>query len=69
MIGGRRKFVAIEQEEEYCLLALKRLANAELDASTQGFADGVFWERNSLAAQPQIRQTVIISDGIMRSAL
>jgi site-specific DNA-methyltransferase (adenine-specific) len=41
-----RQFVAIEQEEEYCVWALKRLANAELDASIQGFEDGVFWERN-----------------------
>ena len=44
-----RRFVAIEQEEEYCLLALKRLANA--DTTIQGFADGVFWERNSLATK------------------
>ncbi len=56
-----RRFVAIEQEEEYCLWALKRLANAELDPSIQGFADGVFWERNSLAAQPKSRQTVTLA--------
>lgn len=42
-----RDFVAIESEEEYCLLAAKRLELAETDKSIQGFEDGVFWERNS----------------------
>lgn len=42
-----RNFVAIESEEEYCLLAAKRLEMAENDKSIQGFEDGVFWERNS----------------------
>ena len=42
-----RDFVAIESDENYCLLAVKRLEIAEKDKSIQGFADGVFWERNS----------------------
>jgi len=42
-----RGFVAIESDEQYCLLALKRLELAEKDSSIQGFSDGVFWERNS----------------------
>ncbi|MFL6467102.1 MAG: DNA-methyltransferase, partial [Pyrinomonadaceae bacterium] len=42
-----RKFVAIESDEDYCILAAKRLAAAEDDTAIQGFADGVFWERNS----------------------
>jgi site-specific DNA-methyltransferase (adenine-specific) len=42
-----RDFVAIEFEEDYCLLAAKRLELAESDKSIQGFDDGVFWERNS----------------------
>ena len=42
-----RRFVAIESDENYCLLALKRLKMAETDRSIQGFSDGVFWERNS----------------------
>jgi site-specific DNA-methyltransferase (adenine-specific) len=42
-----RNFVAIESDENYCLLALKRLEMAETDDSIQGFEDGVFWERNS----------------------
>ena len=42
-----RDFVAIEADEDYCLLAQKRLEMAEHDKSIQGFSDGVFWERNS----------------------
>lgn len=41
-----RDFVAIESDEQYCLLAQKRLEMAENDKSIQGFADGIFWERN-----------------------
>ena len=42
-----RNFVAIESDENYCLLAAKRLEMAESDKSIQGFSDGVFWERNA----------------------
>ena len=42
-----RDFIAIESDEQYCLLAQKRLELAEIDSSIQGFGDGVFWERNS----------------------
>jgi len=42
-----RHFVIIESDEDYCLLAAKRLELAETDISIQGFSDGVFWERNS----------------------
>lgn len=42
-----RHFCGIEQNEEYCLWALKRLALAKDDAEIQGYADGVFWERNT----------------------
>lgn len=42
-----RDFVAIESDEQYCLLAQKRLEIAETDRLIQGFSDGVFWERNA----------------------
>jgi site-specific DNA-methyltransferase (adenine-specific) len=42
-----RRFAAIESDENYCLLAAKRLKLAETDRSIQGFSDEVFWERNS----------------------
>ncbi|GIV46356.1 MAG: methyltransferase [Ignavibacterium sp.] len=43
-----REFCGIELEKKYALLSLKRLALAEIDKSIQGYADGVFWERNTL---------------------
>jgi len=46
-----RKFLGIEVDEEYCLLAEQRLELAENDSSIQGFSDGVFWERNTLAEE------------------
>lgn len=49
-----RRFVGIEIDHTYCLLAEKRLALAERDRTIQGFAKGVFWERNSL---PQSRRS------------
>ncbi|HTH36654.1 MAG TPA: site-specific DNA-methyltransferase [Pyrinomonadaceae bacterium] len=42
-----RNFIAIESDEQYCLLAAKRLDLAKNDKSIQGFSDEVFWERNS----------------------
>lgn len=42
-----RRYLGIELDETYCLLAEKRLARAARDATIQGYADGVFWERNS----------------------
>ena len=42
-----RRYCGIEQNEEYCLWALKRLALAKEDAEIQGYVDGVFWERNT----------------------
>jgi site-specific DNA-methyltransferase (adenine-specific) len=46
-----RRFCGIELNREYCCWAVKRLMQAETDTSIQGYADGVFWERNSLNGQ------------------
>lgn len=45
-----RHYLGIECEEEYALLAEKRLELADDHAGIQGYSDGVFWERNSLNA-------------------
>ena len=42
-----RKFIGVEINETYCLFAEKRLESAETDSAIQGYADGVFWERNT----------------------
>ena len=46
-----RQYLGIEQQQEYCLLAEKRLELATQDPTIQGYADRVFWERNTLAQQ------------------
>ncbi len=51
---GRRYF-GIEIDEEYCLWALRRLELAENDKSIQGYADRVFWERNTLSQQREFQ--------------
>ncbi len=43
-----RKYIGIELDEMYACLAQKRLAWAERDTSIQGYANGVFWERNAM---------------------
>ena len=47
-----RDFVAIELDEQYCLIAQKRLNLADNDTSIQGFTNGVFWERNAKIPKP-----------------
>ena len=43
-----RRYLGIEVVEEYALLAEWRLRRAERQRAIQGYADGVFWERNTL---------------------
>ncbi|OLP16695.1 site-specific DNA-methyltransferase [Leptolyngbya sp. 'hensonii'] len=43
----QRRYVGIEQDQTYCCLAEKRLALAAQNPAIQGYAMGVFWERNS----------------------
>lgn len=41
-----RRYIGIEQEPQYALWAEQRLAMADDDKSIQGYADGIFRERN-----------------------
>ena len=43
-----RDFCGVEIDPFYCACAGKRLQNADSDRSIQGFADGIFYERNSM---------------------
>jgi site-specific DNA-methyltransferase (adenine-specific) len=46
-----RHYVGIEINPLYCQWAAKRLIEAQNDKAIQGYADGVFWERNTLNTQ------------------
>jgi site-specific DNA-methyltransferase (adenine-specific) len=48
-----RNALGIEINEEYALWAARRIELAETEHSIQGYTNGVFWERNTLAAQNQ----------------
>lgn len=51
----KRNFVVVEQNELYGAWAQKRLEMADYDNSIQGYSNGVFWERNTLAIQKRER--------------
>ena len=51
----QRHYVGIEQNSQYCVWTEKRLEMAETDPSIQGYADGVFWERNTVGFQNRAR--------------
>jgi site-specific DNA-methyltransferase (adenine-specific) len=46
-----RNFCGVEIDPYYACICQKRLAMAEEDSSIQGYSQGVFWERNTLAEQ------------------
>lgn len=50
-----RHYIGVEINELYCLLAEKRLAMADADKRIQGYADGMFWERNTSSKQKQLK--------------
>jgi site-specific DNA-methyltransferase (adenine-specific) len=50
-----RHYVGVELEDKYCCFAQKRLDLADRDRSIQGYADGVFWERNTFSRQARKR--------------
>lgn len=53
-----RKWCGVEIDEEYCLLTEKRLEMASTDTAIQGYKNGTFWERNSLAMQRKVLNAV-----------
>lgn len=49
-----RRYVGIEQNPLYCAWTEIRLEKAEKDKTIQGYSQGVFWERNTLALQNKL---------------
>ena len=60
---GRRYF-GIDAELEYVLWGLRRLELASETPCIQGYTDGVFWERNTLAVQQEVSATAAINVNI-----
>ena len=56
-----RHYIGIEKEENYCLLAERRLELAEHDRNIQGYVDGYFWERNTLNQQAKARENALVT--------
>jgi len=63
----RRHYVGIEIDREFCCLAERRLELAEGQPSIQGYSDGIFWERNTLADQKNGRDSRRASDREQRT--
>jgi site-specific DNA-methyltransferase (adenine-specific) len=65
-----RHFLGIESVEEYALLAEKRLEIAKVDSTIQGYAEGVFWERNTLGViNGRSRSATLVADEVEQSRL
>ena len=43
----KRNYCGIEQNERYCIFSEKRLELARTNKNIQGYANGIFWERNA----------------------
>jgi site-specific DNA-methyltransferase (adenine-specific) len=55
-----RRYLGIELDETYACLAEKRLGIAEKEKTIQGYAKGIFWERNSLQEQKRASSSHIV---------
>lgn len=51
-----RRYLGVEVDDKYCCFAQRRLDLADCDATIQGYADGVFWERNTFSKQVRTRK-------------
>ncbi|MBR3485993.1 MAG: site-specific DNA-methyltransferase [Clostridia bacterium] len=61
-----RRYAGIEQNEQYCVWAEKRIEMAESDNSIQGYTDGVFWERNTNGLQKKSKEEQMTLRGVVR---
>lgn len=60
-----RIFCGVEINREYCLWAAKRVSKAKTDKTIQGYADGVFGERNSLGDQKKQQASKDSTDSLV----
>ncbi len=53
----QRHYIGIECEPQYCAWAEYRLSQTQINPTIQGYTDGVFWERNTLPQQSNLRSS------------
>lgn len=51
-----RKYLGCEINEEYCLWAAKRIQQADIDKTIQGYYNGIFFERNTIPLQKEAKR-------------
>lgn len=54
-----RRYIGIEYNQQYCAWAEYRLELANTNKEIQGYVNGVFWERNTLALQNKSKKGFI----------
>ena len=59
-----RRWCGVEINVEYLCWTLKRIAAARDDPTIQGYADGIFWERNSFSNRPSRAKPIDRQDGL-----
>ncbi|HJQ24559.1 MAG TPA: site-specific DNA-methyltransferase [Blastocatellia bacterium] len=64
-----RHFIGLEIDEKFCCIAEKRLEMADMNKEIQGYHNGVFWERNTLASQGKKKSTQTKAAGSQYSLL
>jgi site-specific DNA-methyltransferase (adenine-specific) len=64
-----RHFIGLEIDEKFCCIAEKRLEMAFMNKEIQGYHNGVFWERNTLAFQGKKKSTQTKAVGSQYSLL
>ncbi len=56
-----RDYFGVEVDQDFCCLTQKRLSLVEAQPTIQGYTDGFFWERNSLAEQMKTNTSSLTS--------
>ena len=65
-----RRFIGVEIDQSYCMMALKRLDDAAIDTRIQGFDGEAFWDRNAQPKpSPNMTAKTTVSNGVAGAQL
>ena len=65
-----RQFIGVEIDEEYCLMALKRLEDASNNSRIQGYDGEAFWDRGAQPRRsPKMPSGTLNANGVLGSEL